>query len=125
MLVLLGYILALKLFPRKVYVLTSKRSSKGAASAWAQGGIAAALSKNDSIELHKNDTIKAGDGLVDPEIAKILASEGPGCVHDLSALGYHLIKIATENYLFLWRQLTQQPELQELKVIQVEQKSSK
>ena len=84
---LAGLYLALKLFPRKVYVLTSKRSSKGAASAWAQGGIAAALSKNDSIELHKNDTIKAGDGLVDPEIAKILASEGPSCVHDLGALG--------------------------------------
>ncbi|MGB6230269.1 MAG: FAD-binding protein, partial [Litorimonas sp.] len=35
---LAGLYLALKLAPRPVYVLTSRRSSKGAASAWAQGG---------------------------------------------------------------------------------------
>lgn len=84
---LAGLYLALKLAPRKVYVLTSRRSSVGSASAWAQGGIAAALSPDDSAESHAKDTIAAGDGLVDPEIARILATEGPGRVHDLAALG--------------------------------------
>ena len=84
---LAGLYLALKLAPRPVYVLTSRRSSVGAASAWAQGGIAAALSPEDSAESHAKDTIAAGDGLVDPEIARILATEGPGRVHDLAALG--------------------------------------
>ena len=84
---LAGLYLALKLAPRQVYVLTSRRSSVGAASAWAQGGIAAALSPEDSPESHARDTIAAGDGLVDPEIAHILATEGPARVHDLAALG--------------------------------------
>ena len=84
---LAGLYLALKLAPRQVYVLTSRRSSVGAASAWAQGGIAAALSADDSAESHAQDTIAAGDGLVDPDIAKILATEGPARVHDLAALG--------------------------------------
>jgi len=84
---LAGLYLALKLAPRKVYILTSRRSSVGAASAWAQGGIAAALSLDDSAESHAKDTIAAGDGLVDEEIAHILASEGPSRVHDLAALG--------------------------------------
>lgn len=84
---LAGLYLALKLAPRPVYVLTSRRSSKGAASAWAQGGIAAALSDQDSPESHAKDTIAAGDGLVDPEIAKLVANEGAARVRDLDDLG--------------------------------------
>ena len=84
---LAGLYLALKLAPRQVFVLTSRRSSKGAASAWAQGGIAAALSPEDSPESHAKDTMAAGDGLVDPDIAMILASEGAGRVHDIAAMG--------------------------------------
>jgi len=99
---LAGLYLALKLAPRKVYVLTSRRSSVGSASAWAQGGIAAALSPNDSAESHAKDTIAAGDGLVDPEIAKILATEGPERVHDLDALGVPFDRDANgELYLSL------------------------
>lgn len=84
---LAGLYTALRLAPRKVFVLTSRRSSKGSASAWAQGGIAAALHPDDSPESHAADTIAAGDGLVDPDIAHILANEGPARVHDLDALG--------------------------------------
>ncbi|GLQ19575.1 L-aspartate oxidase [Algimonas porphyrae] len=84
---LAGLYLALKLAPRPVYVLTSRRSSKGAASAWAQGGIAAALSSEDSAESHASDTIAAGDGLVDPVIARLVAEQGAERVHDLDRLG--------------------------------------
>lgn len=84
---LAGIYTALKLAPRPVYILTSRRSKDGAASAWAQGGIAAALHPDDSAQSHAEDTIAAGDGLVDQEIAHILASEGPGRVRDLAALG--------------------------------------
>ncbi len=84
---LAGLYTALKLAPRPVYILTSRRSEKGAASAWAQGGIAAALHPDDSPESHARDTIAAGDGLVDPEIARILSEEGPDRVRDLAALG--------------------------------------
>lgn len=84
---LAGLYMALKLAPRPVFVLTSRRSRDGAASAWAQGGIAAALDPEDTPEAHAADTIAAGDGLVDPVIARILAEEGPARVHDLAKLG--------------------------------------
>lgn len=84
---LAGLYLALKLAPRPVFVLTSRRSKDGAASAWAQGGIAAALHPDDSPESHARDTIAAGDGLVDPLIAKILSEEGASRVHDLASMG--------------------------------------
>ncbi|HHL43384.1 MAG TPA: L-aspartate oxidase [Hellea balneolensis] len=84
---LAGLYAALKLAPRPVFVLTSRRSKKGSASAWAQGGIASAIGKGDTAKAHANDTINAGDGLVDPDIAMILASEGPDKVRDLKALG--------------------------------------
>ncbi len=84
---LAGLYTALKLAPRPVYILTSRRSEKGAASAWAQGGIAAALHPDDSPASHAADTIAAGDGLVDANIAHILATEGPDRVRDLAKLG--------------------------------------
>lgn len=84
---LAGLYTAMKLAPRPVFVLTSRRSSKGAASAWAQGGIAAALHPDDTPESHARDTILAGDGLVDAHIAHILATEGPDRVRDLAAMG--------------------------------------
>lgn len=84
---LAGLYTALKLAPRPVFILTSRRSKDGAASAWAQGGIAAALDPKDSAASHAADTIAAGDGLVDPIIANILATEGPDRVRDLASLG--------------------------------------
>lgn len=84
---LAGLFTALKLAPRPVFVLTSRRSNKGAASAWAQGGIASAIGAGDTAKSHADDTISAGDGLVDPRIAMILAQEGPDRVRDLMKLG--------------------------------------
>jgi L-aspartate oxidase len=57
------------------------------ASYWAQGGLAAALASDDSVELHLRDTEIAGRGLVRRSAAEILAHEAPDCVHDLQALG--------------------------------------
>lgn len=84
---LAGLYCALKLAPRPVFVLTSRRSTKGSASAWAQGGVAVALSPDDSPQSHAHDTVMAGDGLVDPDRALLLASEGPDRVRDLIKLG--------------------------------------
>jgi L-aspartate oxidase len=49
----------------------------------AQGGIAAAISKNDSWELHVKDTLNAGAGLCNEEAVNILAKEGPARIADL------------------------------------------
>ena len=54
---------------------------------YAQGGIAAAIGKNDSPDLHYNDTIKAGAGLCNPEAVKILVNEAPDRISDLIRYG--------------------------------------
>ena len=44
-------------------LVLAKSDLSDSATAWAQGGIAVALSDEDEIQLHEQDTIKAGDGL--------------------------------------------------------------
>ena len=60
------------------------------ASYWAQGGIAAALATDDSAELHREDTERAGRGLVRRSAAEILVREAPGAVEELERLGVRL-----------------------------------
>jgi L-aspartate oxidase len=57
------------------------------ASYWAQGGLAAAISAEDSFELHLTDTERAGRGLVRRSAAEVLVREAPERVRDLQALG--------------------------------------
>jgi len=54
---------------------------------YAQGGIAAAIGRNDSLELHFQDTITAGNGLCDEETVRILVNEAPDRIADLVNLG--------------------------------------
>mgnify|MGYP002401591891 CR=1 FL=1 len=84
---LAGLSAALAAAPRKALVLTGAPLSQGCSSAWAQGGMAAALSAEDAPELHAADTVAAGAGLVDPAVAAILAREGPAAVRGLAELG--------------------------------------
>lgn len=84
---LAGLFLALKLAPRRVTVLSQAPLGQASSSAWAQGGLAAALAPEDDPKLHAQDTVAAGAGLVDPAIAGLIAREGPARVMDLIALG--------------------------------------
>ena len=54
---------------------------------YAQGGIAAAIGKNDSSDLHFQDTIAAGDGLCNEETVRILVNEAPDRIADLIGFG--------------------------------------
>ncbi|MDR6633908.1 L-aspartate oxidase [Phyllobacterium sp. 1468] len=83
---LAGLFCALKLAPRPVTVLAAAPIGRGASSAWAQAGIAAAVSEGDTKEKHVADTVAAGDGIVDENIARLMAGEAASRVHDL--LGY-------------------------------------
>ena len=69
-----------------VTVLT-KRSLFDSATAYAQGGIAAALGAGDSPELHRKDTLAAGAALCDAEAVQVLVEEGPTRVRELQAAG--------------------------------------
>ncbi len=84
---LAGLAAALAAGPRRALVLTSTSLAGASASAWAQGGVAAALSADDDPALHAADTIAAGAGLVDPAMAELLAREGPEAVRWLAGLG--------------------------------------
>ena len=84
---LAGLSAALACAPRKALVLSAAPLLSGCSSAWAQGGMAAALSADDDPELHAADTIAAGAGLVDPAVARLLTREGPGAVRRLADLG--------------------------------------
>ncbi|MDB5445729.1 MAG: nadB, partial [Phenylobacterium sp.] len=84
---LAGLTAALACAPAQALVLTGAPLNQGCSSAWAQGGMAAALSQGDAPELHAADTVAAGAGLVDEAMARLLAEEGPGAVRALAALG--------------------------------------
>jgi len=65
----------------------AKREVTESNTQYAQGGIAAALSDDDEVSLHLDDTLKAGDGLCNAEAARILVEEGPARIEELIEWG--------------------------------------
>src|SRR5271155_1200087 len=70
----------------RVLVL-AKSSLTDSATEWAQGGIAAALSDEDEVSLHEEDTLRAGDGLCEPAAVHALVEEGPQYILELIEWG--------------------------------------
>ena len=68
-------------------LIITKGSIDDCNTKYAQGGIAAAISKRDSPDLHFKDTIAAGDGLCDEEAVRILVNEAPDRISDLVDIG--------------------------------------
>ena len=68
-------------------LLVTKTVLSAGSTAWAQGGIAAALHPEDTPQEHLDDTLVAGVGLCDAEAVRILVTEGPDRVRELVALG--------------------------------------
>ena len=82
-----GLFTALKLSPFPALVLAGTRPGISGSSAWAQGGIAAAVGADDAPATHLDDTIRAGAGLCDPRIVELVTSEAAGRIDDLVRLG--------------------------------------
>lgn len=78
---------ALKLAPQPVVLISPETLGEGASSAWAQGGVAAAMDADDSPISHAEDTISAGAGTVDPKVAKLVTQEARDHILDLTELG--------------------------------------
>jgi L-aspartate oxidase len=78
---------AIELAPFGSVFILAKDQLKESSSEYAQGGIAAALSDDDEITLHEQDTIAAGDGLCNPEAVHTLVEEGPRAIEELIAWG--------------------------------------
>ena len=84
---LAGLFTALKLAPLPVTVLAAAPLGDGASSAWAQGGIAAAIGEGDTPEAHVADTLRAGAGIVDEAVASVVAHEASDRIEDLLRYG--------------------------------------
>ena len=68
-------------------LLLTKLSLFDSATAYAQGGIAAALGAGDSPKLHRQDTLAAGAALCDAAAVQVLVEEGPARVRELQTAG--------------------------------------
>jgi L-aspartate oxidase len=68
-------------------LVLAKSALTESATQYAQGGIAAALSDEDQISLHEDDTLKAGDGLCNPEAVHAMVEEGPAYIKQLIEWG--------------------------------------
>lgn len=82
-----GLIAALEISQQHSVTLVTKAELADSNTRWAQGGIAAAMSEDDSIEEHIADTLKAGAGLCQTLPVKLLCTEGPERIRDLIRLG--------------------------------------
>lgn len=100
---LAGLSLALRTAEHQKVCLVSKRTINDTASNWAQGGIAAVLNGEDSIEAHIQDTLIAGAGLCDAMVTKQVAEharesvqwlidQGVGFTREHDDSGYHLTR---------------------------------
>jgi len=77
-------------------LVLAKSDLSDSATAWAQGGIAVALSDEDEIGLHEQDTIKAGDGLCRPDAVALLVEEGPKYITELIEWGTEFDRAGTK-----------------------------
>lgn len=96
---LAGLYCALRMAPRPVVVISPTPLGEDASSAWAQGGIAAAVGLGDSAEAHAADTVAAGAGLVDTDIALAVARDAGECIEDLLRLGVPFDRDSTGTFL--------------------------
>ena len=78
---------AVQLAPFGDIVIITKADPNESNTEYAQGGIAAAIGKGDSPELHAQDTMVAGDGLCDERAVRVLCDEGPRYTRELIAWG--------------------------------------
>ena len=74
---------AIELAKSGTVLVIAKDALSESSSEYAQGGIAVALSDDDEVALHEQDTLYAGDGLCDQEAVHTLVEEGPAAIQDL------------------------------------------
>ena len=74
-------------------LLVTKGQLQESNSRYAQGGIAVAMSRHDTVECHVEDTLKAGNGLCDEEAVKIMVEEGIDRVSELIEWGAEFLSL--------------------------------
>src|SRR5262249_54195338 len=87
---------AIELADTGTVLIVAKDSLQESSSEYTQGGIAVALSDDDEVELHEQDTLYAGDGLCDPVAVRTLVEEGPAAIQELIEWGAEFDREADE-----------------------------
>src|SRR6187455_2944956 len=82
-----GLSFALKVAPHGRVAIITKKNRAESNTNYAQGGIAAVISKDDSFELHVRDTLQAGAGLCRELVVRTIVQEGPARIAELIELG--------------------------------------
>jgi len=82
-----GLSAAIRLAEHGTVLVVTKEELAESNTAYAQGGIAVAMGGDEDVRLHLEDTVNAGDGLVNREAARMLVEQGPGRVEELLAWG--------------------------------------
>jgi L-aspartate oxidase len=77
-------------------LVLAKSDLSESTTAWAQGGVAVALSDEDEIALHEQDTVNAGDGLCRSEAVALLVEEGPKYITQLIEWGTEFDRSGTK-----------------------------
>ncbi len=87
-----GLSLAIRLAELGTVALVSKREFLEGSTLYAQGGIAAVMSPDDSFERHIQDTLVSGAGLCHEDIVRGVVEEAPARIKDLVDWGMHFTK---------------------------------
>jgi len=82
-----GLTAALELAPLPVTLVVRATLSEGGSTAWAQGGIAAAIATGDDPQAHARDTLAVAGGLADPAVVEAVTAAAPAAVDGLASLG--------------------------------------
>src|SRR2546427_9516225 len=82
-----GLFFALKVAAYGRVAIITKKDRAESNTNYAQGGIAAVTSKEDSFEMHVRDTLEAGPGLWKEEVLRTIVQEGPARIQELIELG--------------------------------------
>ena len=92
-----GLTYALKVASAGTVVIITKKQRAESNTNYAQGGIAAVMAKDDSLELHVRDTLEAGAGLCREDVVRTIVSEGPALVRELIDLGVKFTEKENEH----------------------------
>ncbi len=84
-----GLSFALKAAVHGQVAIVTKRAPADSNTAWAQGGVACVWSREDTFELHVQDTLEAGAGLCDETAVRAIVGDGPARIRELIGLGVH------------------------------------
>src|SRR5262245_31838035 len=93
-----GLSFALKVAPHGRVAIVTKKDRAESNTNYAQGGIAAVTSKEDSFQLHVRDTLEAGAGLCKEDVVRTIVQEGPERIAELIELGMRFSERATGGH---------------------------